>query len=318
MSSSVRSEGLDNFSLFIGWCYFIAWSISFWPQTILNYRRKSVSGLSFDFQLYNLTGFTFYTIYTIYKYVEDANAGAQQSVFSNDIAFGVHAVIMSCVVIWQFYAYDSQGAKPASKIHTAIISILWILAVYTLLLVLTNSLEIYCPPVANNTCGSRLTLIDYLGYGKAVISFVKYTPQAWFNFQRKSTAGWSIINILLDLTGGSLSFLQQFIDAYNYDDGTIIWGNIPKLLLAIESIGFDILFMVQHYVLYKDRREIVSSTIDDNLLLKDSLKSDQSNIELNGSHGHQDNNNDNVSVSDYQSDGASEPINDRHQTSNQV
>ena len=38
--AELRSEALDGFSQFIGWCYFFAWSISFWPQTILNFRRK--------------------------------------------------------------------------------------------------------------------------------------------------------------------------------------------------------------------------------------------------------------------------------------
>ena len=116
--AELRSEALDGFSQFIGWCYFFAWSISFWPQTILNFRRKrlhrrtsavhltrpspytrpacpdqphtaaihwpccgcshltsvgcvrccvaySVSGLSLDFLVYNLTGFFFYTVYAI-------------------------------------------------------------------------------------------------------------------------------------------------------------------------------------------------------------------------------------------------------------
>jgi len=29
----------------LGWTYTGAWSLSFWPQTILNFRRKSVTGL---------------------------------------------------------------------------------------------------------------------------------------------------------------------------------------------------------------------------------------------------------------------------------
>lgn len=37
--------------------YFCAWSISFYPQAFLNWRRKSVAGLSLDFQLLNLLGF---------------------------------------------------------------------------------------------------------------------------------------------------------------------------------------------------------------------------------------------------------------------
>lgn len=36
------------------------------------------------------------------------------------------------------------------------------------------------------------------------------------NYQRKSTVGWSIGNVLLDFTGGWLSMLQMFVNAYNY------------------------------------------------------------------------------------------------------
>ena len=39
--------------------------------------------------------------------------------------------------------------------------------------------------------------------------------QAYMNFRRKSTSGWSIGNVLLDFTGGSLSLLQMFLLAYN-------------------------------------------------------------------------------------------------------
>ena len=35
-------------------------------------------------------------------------------------------------------------------------------------------------------------------------------------------------------------------------------GNIPKLLLALESMVFDVLFMVQHYVLYTNRADPVA------------------------------------------------------------
>lgn len=36
------------------------------------------------------------------------------------------------------------------------------------------------------------------------------------NYQRKSTIGWSIGNVLLDFTGGMLSMLQMMLNAYNY------------------------------------------------------------------------------------------------------
>ena len=41
----------------LGWAYFLAWSISFYPQVMQNWQRRSVVGLSFDFQLLNVLGF---------------------------------------------------------------------------------------------------------------------------------------------------------------------------------------------------------------------------------------------------------------------
>ena len=51
------------------------------------------------------------------------------------------------------------------------------------------------------------------GYCKIAISFVKYCPQVNLNYKRQSTVGWSLANVLLDLTGGLLSFAQIFLEA---------------------------------------------------------------------------------------------------------
>ena len=72
------------------------------------------------------------------------------------------------------------------------------------------------------------------------------------SFRDKSTTGWSIHNVLLDFTGGSLSLLQQVLSAINTNDWTFVTGNIPKFILGFESIMFDIVFMFQHYVCYGD------------------------------------------------------------------
>lgn len=42
------------------------------------------------------------------------------------------------------------------------------------------------------------------------------------NFKRQSTLGWSIGNVLLDFTGGSLSIIQMFLLAYNNGKSLII------------------------------------------------------------------------------------------------
>merc|ERR1712228_756021 len=94
--------------------------------------------------------------------------------------------------------------------------------------------------------------IQYLGYVKTTVTLIKYTPQAFMNFKHKTTKGFSIANILLDFTGGTFSLAQQIIDSVNEGDWSVLYGNVPKLILALESIVFDLLFMTQHYILYGD------------------------------------------------------------------
>ena len=47
----------------IGYTYFLMWSVSFYPQVVLNYTRGSTIGLSQDFCLLNLIGCACYMIY---------------------------------------------------------------------------------------------------------------------------------------------------------------------------------------------------------------------------------------------------------------
>lgn len=41
-----------------------SWSVSFYPQVLLNFRRKTSVGLSFDFLLYNVLAFSCYSAFT--------------------------------------------------------------------------------------------------------------------------------------------------------------------------------------------------------------------------------------------------------------
>lgn len=91
-----------------------------------------------------------------------------------------------------------------------------------------------------------------LSYVKLVITVVKYVPQAWVNYKRKSTVGWSIAQILLDLTGGVLSLVQLILDSSFKSDWSGVTGNPVKFLLSNITIFFDLIFIVQHYILYRD------------------------------------------------------------------
>ncbi len=63
-----RSRVINIFVQLVGWIYFFAWSISFYPQIILNFRRQSVVGLNFDFLALNFLGHTCYSIFNICLY----------------------------------------------------------------------------------------------------------------------------------------------------------------------------------------------------------------------------------------------------------
>lgn len=84
-------------------------------------------------------------------------------------------------------------------------------------------------------------------------------PQVYMNYKRQSTVGWSIINVLLDFTGGSLSILQIFLDGANTGSWNVFGGggafNVAKFCLGFLSMVFDIIFMIQHYVLYPQTKD---------------------------------------------------------------
>ena len=58
----------------------------------------------------------------------------------------------------------------------------------------------------------------------------------------------------MDLLGGVLSVAQLVIDSSLQSDWSGITGNPVKLGLANVSIIFDVIFMVQHYILYRARK----------------------------------------------------------------
>lgn len=90
----------------------LCWSLSFYPQPINNFRRRSTIGLAIDFQTVNVLGFACYTVYAaafLYspvirgQYAARNPVSPEPSVRFNDLAFAVHATILSAVVYSQFY-----------------------------------------------------------------------------------------------------------------------------------------------------------------------------------------------------------------------
>uniref|UniRef100_A0A8D8HED1 Cystinosin homolog n=2 Tax=Culex pipiens TaxID=7175 RepID=A0A8D8HED1_CULPI len=240
-----NSGTLIYVAIVIGWVYFVAWTVSFWPQMIINFRRKSVVGLSFDFLALNLLGHTLYCIFNCSMYWNDhieqeyfnRNPRGLNPVIANDVAFSLHASLATLLTVVQCFIYE-RGEQRVSYTAQGILGIFATVIVVAGILVGTSTWH-------------WLDFLYTLSYIKLAITLIKYVPQAVLNFRRKSTVGWSIENILLDFTGGTLSMLQMLLNAYNYDDWASIFGDPTKFGLGLFSVLFDIVFIVQHYVLYK-------------------------------------------------------------------
>lgn len=97
-----------------------------------------------------------------------------------------------------------------------------------------------------------LDAVYAVGYVKLLITLIKYTPQVVANFRNKSTVGWSIWQILLDFAGGVLSIAQLLIDSFMEGDWSGVTGNPVKFALGQVSMIYDLVFITQHYVLYRD------------------------------------------------------------------
>ena len=256
-------------SVVFGWIYFVAWSISFYGQLIENFRRKSVKGLNFDFEIYNLVGFTGYTIYTVRGYIDD-NLGTG-IVQIQDIFFAAHALLITLITIIQilyFYDPSDKDQKVSNITITIILVMIW---GAILLVIVENGFEYYDPHVKENRKYIFNSLV-YLGWCKVVISLIKYIPQVVSNFRRRSTIGWNIHNILLDFTGGAFSFGQNIIDSFRDEfnitsDDQSKGLNIAKYALSIISMLFDIVFMVQHYILFKNSNsDLGPAKLDDEIV----------------------------------------------------
>ncbi|CAM8985994.1 hypothetical protein QQ045_006084 [Rhodiola kirilowii] len=228
----------------LGWTAFATWSVSFYPQVFLNYRRKSVVGLNFDFVVLNLTKHSSYLIYNASLYFSKAvqkqyfkkfGVGQMIPVAANDVAFSIHAVLLTAFTLFQICIYE-RGSQKVSRISLLIVAVVWLAAAICFFITLSSHKWLWLVSVFNSI--------------QVTMTIIKYTPQAFMNFRRKSTDGFSIGNIILDLCGGVANYAQMAMQSIDQHSWVNFSGNIGKTLLSLISVAFDLLFIIQHYVLY--------------------------------------------------------------------
>lgn len=135
---------------------FFAWSLSFYPQPLLNYRRRSTAGLTVDFPLLNVLGFTCYTVYTAAllfspnireQYARRHPHAPDSTVRPNDFAFALHALILCLITYSQLWShlwkFEALPGKRATNVTYAIFggSIAAILVVAVIVLLHRNNID---------------------------------------------------------------------------------------------------------------------------------------------------------------------------------
>ncbi|KAF2655033.1 L-cystine transporter-like protein [Lophiostoma macrostomum CBS 122681] len=247
-------------SRLLGWAYFLSWSGSFYPQPVSNWRRRSTLGLAIDFPTLNVLGFVSYAISTgafLYsptirsQYAFRHPESPETTVRFNDFLFAAHGAVM-CIVIYSQFFPSVWGFKvdARQRASLAVLGIFWGCIVGILVTLCTVQLR--GRDGGYDAHGwAWLDVIYALGYVKLITVFIKYIPQVYVNFKRKSTIGWSIYPMLMDFFGGIASLAQLVIDSSLQNDWSGIVGNPVKFGLGNITIAFDIIFIYQHYFLYR-------------------------------------------------------------------
>lgn len=180
------------------------------------------------------------------------NHGLTPTVAFNDIVFAAHAVVLCTITTSQYFLPSLWGFEraPGTRPSRGITAVAAgsILAVCIIVFVVAGA----DPGADARTSWVWLDAIYTISYVKLLVTLIKYAPQLLTNYRNRSTRGWSIWQILLDFSGGTLSIAQQGIDSYLQRDWSGITGNPVKFALGNVSMLYDVFFMTQHYVLYRD------------------------------------------------------------------
>ncbi|XP_064111166.1 cystinosin-like isoform X2 [Macrobrachium nipponense] len=220
----------------LGWVYTIAWDISFLPQIYKNWKRKSVVGLAFDFLTLNFIGFFSYMMYNIGNLwipeiqaeFHDRHPTSVMHVRLNDVIFPMYALLCTAIQIVQCIFYKRDPGQRVSMTCRVISSLM--IAAEVIVLIIAASSDLL----------QWLDLLLCLSYIKILVTCIKYIPQLYMNYKVQSTEGWSIWQVILDCTGGSLSLIQMFMLASNYADWNSVLRDPAKLGLGLLSIFFNI------------------------------------------------------------------------------
>ena len=144
-----------------------------------------------------------------------------------------------------------SGIKPAKSTlyYIALVSITIALYVYGIL----NYGATIDESSSSTGLQKYLNWLDFcyaLSSIKVISVTLKYIPQVVLNYKRKSTKGFSIWTVVLDMNGGLLSILQLILDCWNAHDWDGILGNLAKFMVGFISVVFNVSERINLYFIF--------------------------------------------------------------------
>lgn len=148
----------------VGWGYFVAWTVSFFPQMYENCRRKSVVGLSLDMMAYFMLSYMTYGIYNTVVFFDSdikrqilGHSNQSNPVKLVDFIFTAFAFLCQVTICVQCVVFD-RGSQTV-HISTKLVCFLVLLALAIMSV------------VAYFKYLTWLFVLEYCGYVKMVVSF---------------------------------------------------------------------------------------------------------------------------------------------------
>lgn len=241
-ASVIRTRALDVASDVVGWAYTVLWDISFMPQLVLNWHRKSVEGFSLDNVAFNIIAYFYYSLFNIafywFPFIKDQfkerYPRTVNHVQLNDIIFATYALTVEFVYAIQGYMYGKKEGMRVSKLCVVLVG-LAVLAV-----------GVDCVLAAVGVVW-WLDVFYLMSYMKLGITPLKYIPQVYVIYKVKSTKGFSIAGSVLDFSGGLLSLAQMFLLSANSNDYLSMFTDFSKFGLGVVTLFFDIIYFWQYW-----------------------------------------------------------------------
>ncbi|RHN50524.1 putative lysosomal cystine transporter [Medicago truncatula] len=160
-----------------------------------------------------------------------------------------------------------QGTQKLSKYVIAIVAVVWLSAAVCFFIALPTQSWLWLISIFKQVSFSFKSLnIQFIYFNfsshisiQVCMTLIKYCPQAFMNFLRKSTDGFSIGNVLLDFSGGIFNYSQMVVQSIDQDSLVNFYGNIGKVMISLVTIFYDSILMFQHYILYSHKKVSITS-----------------------------------------------------------